>query len=509
MNTFIQKIWNFIKTHKKTSVFVLLVVIGIGFALRGGSNKGVTTITAVKGTVVQEVSVTGKTKPNKSVDLAFETSGKVSSAPLAIGGRVTAGQVLAVLDQSELSANLAKAKADLHQEQIKLDQISKQSGDTYQNARSSMISSIRDAYARTDDSIRNNVDQFFFKNTAQSNTFIDFSFTDGTYQYTPTLDSALRASVNSSRSALNVSLDHWQTSLLSLSTATDLTPYVAEAEKNLNDTRSFLNNVAQLVNGLPQPDFDHVSTIAGYRSTVSEARTNISTALSNLVTAKDKLNNAPREAQNGTGVTAFDDVLSQQARVAQFEAQVQSSSALLAKATLVSPITGVITKYDTKAGEIVTTGTPLISVISDNDLQIDANVSEVNIGKLTIGNQVAITFDAFPGKTFTGSVIYIDPGETIVDGVVNYKVTITFDQADQQVKSGLTANLIVQTAKKDDVIKVPQYAIIKKDNQLFVDKVEGKVITQVPVTIGFNGNDGSVEVLSGINVGDVIQVPVQ
>ncbi len=228
-----------------------------------------------------------------------------------------------------------------------------------------------------------------------------------------------------------------------------------------------------------------------------------------MVTAKDKLNNAPREAQNGTGVTAFDDVLSQQARVAQFEAQVQSSSALLAKATLVSPITGVITKYDTKAGEIVTTGTPLISVISDNDLQIDANVSEVNIGKLAIGNQVAITFDAFPGKTFTGSVIYIDPGETIVDGVVNYKVTITFDQADQQVKSGLTANLIVQTAKKDDVIKVPQYAIIKKDNQLFVDKVEGKIITQVPVTIGFNGNDGSVEVLSGINVGDVIQVPVQ
>lgn len=506
MNTIMQTITQYITSHKKTSILALgIILLGVYF-FSGSSSTSVTTVSVKKGTIVQQVSVTGKTKPNHDVDLAFETSGKVSFAPRAIGDTVEAGQVLASLDQSELAANLAKAKADLAQEQIKLDQISKQSGDTYQNARISMIAAIRDAYARTDDSIRNNVDQFFFKSSSQSNTYIEFSFIDGTYQYNPIIESSLRSSINTSRAALNVSLDAWQKSLLSLSTADDLTPFVAEAEKNVNDARMFLNYVAQAVNGLPQTDFAHQSILAGYRTAVSTARTNVSTAQSNLVTAKDKLNNAPREAQSSTGSTGFDAVLAQQAQVAQYQAEVDSRTALLAKASLSSPIAGIITKYDTKTGEIVNSGTPVISVISADDLQIDANVSEVNIGKIAIGNPVSITFDAFPGKTFTGSVVYIDPGETLVDGVVNYKVTINFDKGTELVKSGLTANLVIKTATKDNVLIVPQYAVYKKDGISFVKKVIGKNTSETPVTVGFTGNDGSIEVVSGLSEGDVVEV---
>lgn len=480
----IQTFWGAIKNNKKKIITLFVLVVFGVFAFRGDAKNGVSEVSVVRANLIQDVSSTGTTKPVRDVDLAFEISGKITRAPLTVGSRVEVGQLLAGLDDSELYANVLKAKADLEQ-----------GSSSYENARLSLISAIKDSYARTDDAIRNNVDQFFYKNSGQSNAFIDFSFVDGSYYYTPTIDGNLRSSINSSRQSLDVSLDTWQKSLLSISSATDLTPYIAEAEKNLSDARLFLNNVAQLVNSLPSPDFAHVSTITGYRNVVSDARTTVSTAINNLVAAKDKLNDAPRQNQGG--------VLSGQAT--RFEAELASRQALLAKATLLAPISGVVTKYDTKVGEIVTSGTPLISIISDNDLEIEANVSEVNIGKVRTGNPVSITFDAFPGVQYKGTVFYIDPGETIVDGVVNYKIKVTFE-GDENMKSGLTANLKIKTAEKEGVLTVPQYAVIKKDDKTFVEKLDGKNVTEVEVKLGFVGNDGSVEVIEGLSEGDIVRV---
>ncbi len=494
-----------LKNNRK-KVIALVAVLLIGFFIfRGGSNGGVSEVAVAKGDLVQDVSSTGTTKPVRDVDLAFEMSGKVNRAPHTVGSRVEVGQVLAGLDQAELYANVLKAQADLDQETIKLGQVGKQSGNSYENARLSVIAAIKDAYTRTDDAVRNNVDQFFYKNSGQSNAFIDFSFIDGSYYYTPTIDGGLRTSINASRQSLGVALETWQKSIATLPSATDLTPYVTEAETNLNNARSFLNSVAQVVNSLPSPDFAHISTITGYRNVVSEARTNVSTGIANLVTAKDKLNNAPKETQSSTGVSGFDDVLTQQAQVARFEAELASRQALLAKATLVSPISGVVTKYDAKVGEIVTAGTPIISVISDNDLEIEANVSEVNIGRIKTGNPVSITFDAFPGVEYSGTVFYIDPGETIVDGVVNYKVKVTF-KSDENMKSGLTANLKIKTAEKQGVLTIPQYAVIKRDDKTFVEKITGKNSAEVEVKLGFVGNGGAVEVTEGLSEGDMVRV---
>jgi len=501
----LQTLWATITNNRKKAIAaVLLLVVGF-FIFGGNSNDTVSEATVARGNLVQDVSASGTTKPVREVDLAFETSGKISRAPLSVGSRVEVGQVLAGLDQSELYANVLKAQADLEQERIRLDQIGKQSGNTYENAKLSMIAAIKDAYVRADDAIKNDIDQFFYKSSDQSNPFIDFSFIDGSYYYTPSIDSSLKTNINSSRQALGISLNAWQKSLLSLSSASDLTPYITEAEANLNSARVFLGDIAQVVNSLPSPNFEYASVIAGYRNDVSGARTNVSTAIANLVTAKDKLNAAPKQTQGSTGVSGYDEVLSQQAQVARFEAELSSRQALLAKATLVAPIAGVVTKYDTKVGEIVSAGNPVISVISDNDLEIEANVSEVNIGKVRVGNLVSITFDAFPGVEYEGSVFYIDPGETIVDGVVNYKVKITF-KGDENMKSGLTANLKIKTAEKQGVLSIPQYAVIKKDDKTFVEKIVNKNKTEVEVKLGFVGNDGTIEVIEGLSEGDVVQV---
>ena len=62
------------------------------------------------------------------------------------------------------------------------------------------------------------------------------------------------------------------------------------------------------------------------------------------------------------------------------------------------PQNGVVNVQDAKVGEIVTTGKSVVSIISDGEIEIEANVSEVNIGKVVVGNQVNMTFDAFANK---------------------------------------------------------------------------------------------------------------
>jgi multidrug efflux pump subunit AcrA (membrane-fusion protein) len=141
---------------------------------------------------------------------------------------------------------------------------------------------------------------------------------------------------------------------------------------------------------------------------------------------------------------------------------------------------------------------------SEGRLEIEANVPEVDIGKVAAGNIVRITIDAFPNETFTGKVRYIDPAETVVDGVTNFKIKVDFDTVDKRLKSGLTANLTIETLKKDNVVILPLYAISENASGTFVQKREGDKTILVPVTIGLRGYDGKVEILSGVQAGEVV-----
>ena len=188
----------------------------------------------------------------------------------------------------------------------------------------------------------------------------------------------------------------------------------------------------------------------------------------------------------------------------QAQANLESAQAQLSKAIIKAPIPGVVTKQDVKVGEIVSANTPLISIISLGNLQIEANIPEVDIGKVMIGNPVGITLDAFPGETFSGRVTYIDPAETIVDGVVNFRLTIVFNSADARLKSGLTANLSIRTLTKDGVLILPQYAILEYDSGVFARVQDGKNTKEIPIAIGIRGQDSSVEIISGLKEGDEV-----
>ena len=136
---------------------------------------------------------------------------------------------------------------------------------------------------------------------------------------------------------------------------------------------------------------------------------------------------------------------------------------------------------------------------------MDAGVSETDIGKLALGDTASMTLDAFPGETFSGTVFYIAAAQTNDQGVISYPIKIAFDKPDPRLKSGLTANIDLETKKKEDVLVLPQYAILQNDNGTFVETLaKNGAVTTTPVTLGIQDQNGNVEVTSGVTEGEQV-----
>ncbi len=492
------------------------IIIIVGFLyIAGKGGNSTTSIQVIRGTIVQDVTVTGKTKSTQDVNLAFERSGRIIRVSSSIGDRVVTGQILAVIDQSGLAAELLQNQASVQGEQARLDQLKRgtrpeeikiqeakvaNAEALVDNAEKSLADVIQDSFTKSDDAVRNKVDQFF-TNGRTSNPQINFQMNDA----------ALELTIKQRRVSVEDMLSVWAVWLTELSFKINLTENARIANYNLRYIRSFLDATSLALSSLgPTPTLTQ-ATISGWKNDVSTARTTINTAISNLSTAEEKLRSAESNltiAENELALeragSTIEDIATQEATLRQVQAKVVAVEAELAKTILRSPINGIVTKQDAKVGEIVSANAPLVSVISESDYEIEANVPEVDIGKLALGNPVAITLDAFPNESFHGRVVHIDPAETIIDGVVNFKVTILFDGPDPRIKSGLTANLSIETLKKENVLVLPQFTVIENDQGTFARKlVDGKE-TDMSITIGIRGEDGNVEIISGLQEGDMV-----
>jgi HlyD family secretion protein len=508
----IKKIIEWAKAHYIMSAIILIVVLFVGYKIFAGNSVAREEVVVSMGDVTQKVIVSGKTKPVDSVDLGFETNGKVVRSFIDVGDRVTVGQKLVELDSSEVYANYLKSQANLASEQAKLDEIKKgtrpeeiaiaetqvaNAQTDLNDAMSNMASKMLDAYAKSDDVIHNNADQFF--TNPRTNPQINLV----------TLDSQLKNDAEQARFRLEATLLIWKDNV-----ATGKTISVSKINADLIEVKNFLDKMATMVNSQTTSSGTTQTTLDTYKASISSARSSILTSISTISTAEEKLNSAKsaltlaqRNLDLKKGGNTPEAIKSAEARVMQFEADLQNASAQLKKMTLYSPLNGVVTKQDAKVGEIMTPSQSVVSIISDSDLEIESNVSEINIGKVAVGNPVIITMDAFPGEKFAGTVTYIEPAETIIDGVVNYKVKIAFAEKYTQMKSGLTTNLEIITSVKVGVIRVPQYALVTKDAGTFVTKKENKKMIEVPVTVGLVGQDGFVEIISGVAVGDTVVMP--
>ena len=200
-----------------------------------------------------------------------------------------------------------------------------------------------------------------------------------------------------------------------------------------------------------------------------------------------------------------EDISLKRASVLQAQAQLDLANSQIEQNTIKAPLAGVVTKIDFEVGEQTTPSQTVITMLTDHTFVLELDISETDISKLKLGNQAVMTIDAYGEDIqFSGEVLFIEPAETEIQGVVYYKIKINFDPGTMEIKPGMTATATITTAEKDNVLMIPMRAVLEKDKQKIVRVLSGQKPVEVPVTVGLLGDGGMVEVLSGIKVGDEV-----
>lgn len=498
------------------AVVVLIILAGLILKARNGNYE---IIQVRRGLITQEVEITGKTKSANSVDLALERSGRVTAANVFVGDKVNAGQALISLDTNELMAQLLDAQANADSQRAKLGELKigsrpediKIKETELLKAKQDLVNdymgvpdTLNAAYIKADDAVRKQAD-LMFSNDEELTPLLTLNSSN----------SQLETEVKSLRANLTTILNKWTNELYAINKDSNqkiLDDALDNAQEYLGAASIFFDKLSILLNravGLAQ------STIDSYRASINTARININTSISSINDQErtiashiSTIQKAQDELDSKLAGSTKEQITSQEAQVRQAEAKVTLVEAQIQKSVLYSPIAGTVTKQDLRVGEVASPNTAFLSIISENQLEIETDIPEISVGKIAAGNKVEITLDAFSGETFTGKVFYIDPAETLVNGVVNFKVKISFDKPDARLKSGLTTNLIIQTASDSNALILPLYAITEKDSGTFVAKLESGNIKEIPVTVGMKDMKGNAQILSGLEEGDKIVNPL-
>ncbi len=159
-----------------------------------------------------------------------------------------------------------------------------------------------------------------------------------------------------------------------------------------------------------------------------------------------------------------------QAQLAVAEAQVQQAEAALRAAELDltytvirSPVDGVVIDRTVEVGQTIAASfaTPTLFLIARDltQMQVEANVSEADIGGIAEGYGASFTVDAYPGVRFQGVVKQVRHAPVTVQNVVTYKVVVGVSNDDLRLKPGMTANVSITVARREGVLKVPTAAL--------------------------------------------------
>lgn len=326
----------------------------------------------------------------------------------------------------------------------------------------------------------------------------------------------LETAHRSSQSAINKvfeALSHMMTVLAATIpngnfTQAEIDAYTAMIDAELSVTSNAVTSIQTAKQTYEDAKLAYETNVLTAEQNISQAHASFETALRNArnATATSKTS---RDQQLASAQTRVD---STQANIAIAQAQMSQSQSNLElvrnqikDTTLTSPIEGIITKVNYQVGEQVSPQKSFVSVLTENNYQLELDISETDINKVMQNNQVAITLDSLDqSKQFSGMVYFIEPAATIIQGVTYYKVKVSFDPGTEAVKPGMTASAVITTAKLDNVLMMPSRAVVEKDGKKYVRILENGEVRESVITTGLNGDDGLVQVLSGVNEGEQV-----
>jgi HlyD family secretion protein len=171
-----------------------------------------------------------------------------------------------------------------------------------------------------------------------------------------------------------------------------------------------------------------------------------------------------------TAQTIYDTAVAQKdvakAQVESAMSQVESSKAQVEQAKAALKMAETNLRY-------TTIRSPVNGTVISRNVDVDTNVSEADVGRITVGQDSTFTVDAYPGRIFRGKVSEVRNAPIIIQNVVTYDVVILVDNKDLKLKPGMTANVSVMIAHREGVLKIPNAAL--RFRPAFAKTESGKV----------------------------------
>ncbi len=503
-------------------IVVVFLVIAYNFFLKE-EKPAFSLVEVSQGNVVQVISETGQVRRGEEVNLAFKTSGKIEKIYVIVGQKVKEGEILAELEKDQLLLQLQEVRAYLEAQKTRLIELEKgprieeiqilqtqheKAKIDLENLYQDIPTLLNQTYNLAEGAIRQQIAGFFLYKTEERPSYYELT-------YRSCNDQAVNDSTFQ-RKICDEKLSVWRTEIKNLKDDWKTLESALEKAKNyLLFFQDFLNRLNETL--IITQDCKlfpaEIEKITINKSSLNLALTNVNNALTSIYNQKKAIQSQKLIVQNYdeqinlklAGATP-EQIDYQEALVKQAQAKVALLESQIEETVLPAPVNGEVIRIKKRVGEIVQPMLQdvVISLLPADQFQIKADIYEGEILKVEVGNPVNISLVSFSDQIFKGKIVSIEPAEKIKEGVVYYEVIVDFENAPAGLKSGMSADLEIQTAFKENVLVIPEKVIIKKDKKSFVEILKDGQIEEREIEIGLRGRDGMVEVISGLQLGEKI-----
>jgi HlyD family secretion protein len=527
------KLFKSLANNKKKLAAIIIAVLIIGWFVYRHYNTSAApttylTATVQKQTVISTVTGTGQVSNNQSVNITPQSSGKLTAVNFKQNDTVKAGDIIAIVDETDNTIALNQAQAGLANAQASYDEV--MAGSTPQDIQLAelTVASDQEALANATSSLATVIKQ---QNQAVANALSNYlnggleavpntnNVGTGAITISGTYSQTVQGSYTITAYSTGGGLQFNYTGLESGSGQISKTTPIALGTSGLYILFSGnINNNDSWTISIPNPMASSYSSNSNaYQSALTNQQSAITNAQNQVQSAQNKLQQDQINLEVKEEPPTQQQVESAQAQLTQAQSQLQNAQINYNNNILKAPFDGVIAQLNNQVGDQVTGSTVVATVVDNQPLAI-VTLNEDDVAQIALGDKATMTFNAIDGLTITGKVAEIDNIGTVSQGVVSYNVKISFDTPDPRIKAGMSVSASIITQIAADVLTVPDSAVQTQGSTNYVLTLDPKQTQsvagqtgvtssaqpkEVAVGVGIS-DDTNTEITSGLNEGDTV-----
>ena len=499
----------------------------------GGELPEMQTATVELGSISEVITASGTIVPLKIVEVSSKASGKIIRMPVDKGDYLNEGDVIAEIEKTYAQNDVDQAKADLRSAQARLEQ-STINIELEKKQRETQVSQAEENQRDAETRLAQLEEQIELEKVANKRKLLEAKNNLKIAELQLRLlspevvrpEEVKRSEASVAQAKANLDLEKKE---FDRNKNLHENGYISKAELDSAQTRldsakaqydSALQQLEMVKNPATKEDFElaeanvdkaNFAIQAAQESIDSEKhrdkeielqRNKVELMKSNLSLARSNLEQIELRRK---------DLITSEASVSRAESQLKAAQESLEDTHVTAPISGTILDKNVEEGQVITSrissfageGTPLVTMADLMKIYVKTDVDENDIGKIQPEQAVTIKVDAFPNQVFDGEVLKIAPQGKVTQNVTTFEVTTELLSQSDLLKPGMNAEVEIMAASAQNVLLVPNEAIMNFGGRRMV-RVVGEERPR-PVETGAS-NWEKTEVISGLDEGEVVVI---